>query len=126
MEVPFEVIFSKHKAEAAHNSNGKVLIAERGSELYSAGLLDYIKSVLFVVEPGHTHLEAVVDIVVRVSELVQVLDDVFVETADDASLVVELQDAQVGQQLALFHVFELRAAHSRVQIVVLHGATVVS
>ena len=56
----------------------------------------------------------------------QVFDDIFVQTADFATLIVELEHAQIGQQLAFLNIVEHSASDGSVQVEVLDSATVVS
>ena len=126
VEVALQVVLREHEPQLAHDANVEVLVAEAGPKLDPVRLLDDIEAAFFVVEPGHAHFEALVDVVFRVGEaIVEFLHDVFVEATHLASLVVELQDAQVGKQLALLHVAELGAAHCRIQIEELNGTAVV-
>ena len=124
VEVSFKVILCEHESQLAHDANVEVLVAEGGSEFDSVRLLDHLHTVLLVVEPGHANFEALINVVVWVGERVQILHDVAVQTTNHTRRVVELQYAQICQQLALLHIFELSAAHSGIQVVVLHRAAV--
>ena len=126
VEIALKIVASKHKSEPADNSNVEVLITEAGPELDPALLLNHSHRVLLVVEPGHAHLEPIVDVVVRVGKVIrQCFHCPSIQVAHFTRAVVELQDAQVSEKLAFLNIFESDASDGGIQIEVLKGSTVV-
>ena len=72
------------------------------------------------------HLKTIVRVEIWVGQIREFCDSVLVKSANFRIGIVEHQDAKISQQLAFLNVFELSAADSSIEEVVLDGTTVVS